>query len=63
MSEEKIEVTLRLTREALDLLAAIGVNYVAAGLSSDMPVVYSEKIAHELASEIDAATTFPALKP
>jgi hypothetical protein len=59
MSDEKIEVKLTLSREALDLLAVIGANYVSAGLASDMPVEYSDEIAHELASEIDLATTLP----
>lgn len=64
MSDEKIEVKLSLSREAFELLAVIGTNYVSAGLAADMPVEYSEEIAHELASEIDLATSLPfRLKP
>lgn len=47
----------------MNLLAAIGTNYVAAGLAADMPVEYSDEIAHELAREIETATTLPVLKP
>jgi len=63
MPEEKIEVTISMSREAMNLLAAIGTNYVAAGLAADMPVEYSDEIAHELAREIETATTLPVLKP
>jgi hypothetical protein len=63
MSGEKFEVTLSLSKEALELLGVIGTNYVAAGLASDMPVVYSDAIALELSSEIENALVIPGPKP
>ena len=57
MLDDKMEVKMTLSRKAFELLAVIGTNYVSAGLASDMPVDYSDEIAHELASEIDLATS------
>jgi hypothetical protein len=61
--EDRIEITMTLSRGAIELLEAVGMHYVAAGLAADMPVEYNDKIANELASEIGVATASVSLEP